>query len=471
MGTLGGIPLEVGDVLAKKYRLDGLIGEGGTGLVVAARHLQLDQPVAIKFLRTALSNEEIRLRFEREARAIEKLTNDHVVLLYDVGTLDDGEPFMVMEYLEGRDLARVLKEESKLPIADAVDCMLQVCEALAEAHAMGIVHRDLKPANLFLTRASDGAPFIKVVDFGISKFLDERLFSDESKQGPLEVTNAFTVLGSPRFMAPEQLRSSKDVDHRADLWSVGAVLFQLLSGRHAFNAETNVQASLRVLTAEPEDLCACAPHVPRELGAIVARCLVKDREARWQSAAELGAALAPFASERTREGLEVAREARSATRIAVAMSVAGPPSSEREERGPPSGGTTVMTVPKLRVPTPRTPIAPVSLGGTVPLAMMSPYRPVPPTSAGPPSAPISQPLSSQFVPPAVVMGPPSTATPSVPAPGRRFPSVAIVLSAVGLAAVLLGLVALTMVRRVATPRAPRAATSAIVPLDAGPASP
>src|SRR4051794_36022567 len=227
MGTLGGIPLDVGDVLAKKYRIERLVGEGGTGLVVAARHLQLERLVAIKFLRTALASDEIRTRFDREARAIAQIESEHVVLVLDVGALDDDSPYMVMEYLEGRDLAKILKEDGALGIEDAVDCMLQVCDALAQAHASGIIHRDLKPANLFLTRREDGGPHIKVVDFGISKILDPKLMHG----GPREMTAAFTVLGSPRYMAPEQLRNSKDVDGRADLWSIGAVMFQLITGK------------------------------------------------------------------------------------------------------------------------------------------------------------------------------------------------------------------------------------------------
>src|SRR4051794_4038244 len=193
MGTLGGIPLDVGDVLAKKYRIERLVGEGGTGLVVAARHLQLERLVAIKFLRTALASDEIRTRFEREARAIGQIESEHVVLVLDVGALDDFSPYMVMEYLDGRDLAKILKEDGPLSVEDAVDCMLQLCEALHEAHAAGIVHRDLKPANLFLTRREDGGPHIKVVDFGISKILDPKLLGPGSD--PKEMTNAFTVLG------------------------------------------------------------------------------------------------------------------------------------------------------------------------------------------------------------------------------------------------------------------------------------
>jgi eukaryotic-like serine/threonine-protein kinase len=317
MGTLGGIPLDVGDVLAKKYRLERLVGEGGTGVVVAARHLQLERVVAIKFLRTALASDEIRTRFEREARAIGQIESEHVVLVLDVGALDDYSPYMVMEYLEGRDLAKILKEDGALSIEDSVDCMLQVCEALEEAHANGIIHRDLKPANLFLTRREDGGPHIKVVDFGISKILDPKLMDG----GPKEMTAAFTVLGSPRYMAPEQLRNSKDVDGRADLWSIGAVMFQLITGKPAFDADSNVHASLAVLTKEAPLLRQLAPHAPVQLEAIINKCLSKDRTLRFQTAAELADALRPFASDHTRDSLERMQEAKVEPNVSIGLGV------------------------------------------------------------------------------------------------------------------------------------------------------
>jgi serine/threonine protein kinase len=318
MGTLGGIPLDVGDVLAKKYRLERLVGEGGTGVVVAARHLQLERDVAIKFLRAALASDEIRLRFEREARAIGQIESEHVVLVLDVGALDDGlAPYMVMEYLEGRDLAKILKEDGPLSIEDAVDCMLQVCEALEGAHQQGIIHRDLKPANLFLTRREDGGPHIKVVDFGISKILDPKMIDN----GPKEMTKAFTVLGSPRYMAPEQLRNSKDVDGRADLWSLGAVLFQLLAGKPAFDADNNINVSLAVLTKAAPLLRSVAPHVPAELEAIVDKCLTKDRAGRFQTAAELADALRPLASDPTRESLARLEQAKMEPNVNIGMHV------------------------------------------------------------------------------------------------------------------------------------------------------
>jgi eukaryotic-like serine/threonine-protein kinase len=317
MGTLGGIPLDVGDVLAKKYRLERLVGEGGTGVVVAARHLQLERLVAIKFLRTALASDEIRTRFEREARAIGQIESEHVVLVLDVGALDDYSPYMVMEYLEGRDLAKILKEDGALSIEDSVDCMLQVCEALDQAHANGIIHRDLKPANLFLTRREDGGPHIKIVDFGISKILDPKL----TDGGPKDMTAAFTVLGSPRYMAPEQLRNSKDVDDRADLWSIGAVMFQLITGKPAFDGDNNVHASLAVLTKDAPLLRQLAPHAPAELEAIVNKCLSKDRNGRFRSAAELADALRPFASDRTRDSLERMQEAKAEPNVSIGLGV------------------------------------------------------------------------------------------------------------------------------------------------------
>lgn len=291
---LSGLSVAEGDVVRERYRIEKIVGEGGTGVVVSATDVKERKKVAIKFLRRALETSELRTRFEREALAIAKLASEHVVAVLDAGTLDDGAPFMVMEHLEGRDLARVLKEDGPLPIPAAVDCMMQVCDALARAHELGIVHRDLKPANVFLEDRGDGKVHAKIVDFGISKFLDKRVLGGDDK--PPEMTSAFTMLGSPRYMAPEQVRNSKDVDSRADLWSVGVVLFQCVTGEHAFDAKTNVEASIAVLTSEPQSLCALAPTAPPGLEAVVRRCLTRDVAARFQTARELASALRPFGS-------------------------------------------------------------------------------------------------------------------------------------------------------------------------------
>lgn len=329
----------------KKYRVEGLVGEGGTGIVLAATHVQLGQRVALKFLRRALASEDLRTRFSREARAMTLIESDHVVSVLDAGALDDGSPYIVLEHLEGRDLARVLKEDGPLPVEEAVDCVLHVCEALRHAHAAGIVHRDLKPANLLLTRQRDGAVHVKVVDFGISKFLDPNLTGEGNRH---DVTAAHDVLGSPRFMAPEQLRSSRDVDGRADLWSVGAVLFQLITGKYAFEGVGNAQATIAVLTRDALRLSSLAPHVPPELDAIVARCLEKDLRRRFQTAEELAMALAPFASSRARESIDLRVLPPEPLRIPVASSstnaAADAPASDQELPRPRRSGLSKLAV-------------------------------------------------------------------------------------------------------------------------------
>jgi len=291
--VISGLSISEGDLIASRYMLGGVIGEGGTGIIVSATDTKDNKPVAIKFIRRALETNELRTRFEREARAIAKIASEHVVGLLDVGTLDDGAAFMVMEHLEGRDLSRILKEDGPMAIDRAVECMVQVCHALAKAHSAGIVHRDLKPANIFLEDKNDEKIHVKIFDFGISKILDKKLLDDGKTP---EMTNAFTMLGSPRYMAPEQVRNSKDVDARADLWSVGAVLFHLITGSYAFAAKNNVEASIMVLTQDAQKLCALQPTAPAGLEEVIRRCLTRDVAARYQTAFELEVALKPFAA-------------------------------------------------------------------------------------------------------------------------------------------------------------------------------
>jgi len=198
--------------LLGKYRVDRILGAGGIGIIVAAHHLQLDERVAIKFLLPdALKSADVVARFAQEARAAVKIKSEHVVRVIDVGTLPSGSPYMVMEYLEGIDLGGYLQLHGALPTAVAAEFVLQACEAIAEAHALGIVHRDLKPPNLFVTRAADGSPLIKVLDFGIAK----------AGVGDLQITRTQAVMGSPGYMSPEQMRSSKSADARRDIWAIG----------------------------------------------------------------------------------------------------------------------------------------------------------------------------------------------------------------------------------------------------------
>src|SRR5512132_1665322 len=209
------VPVE-GEVLAGKYRVERILGKGGMGVVVAAMHLQLGQRVAIKSLLEDATQETVS-RFIREARAAVRLKSEHTARVLDVGDLPDGAPYMVMEYLDGNDLSHLLRSGGALPTADAVLYVLHACEAMAEAHSIGIIHRDLKPANLFLTRGADGAPTIKVLDFGISKLMHEQQGEDE-----VQLTRTSALLGSPLYMSPEQLRSAREATVQSDIWSLGA---------------------------------------------------------------------------------------------------------------------------------------------------------------------------------------------------------------------------------------------------------
>ena len=288
-----------GDILAGKYRVERVLGVGGMGVVVAAHHIQLDEKVALKFLLPeALGNPEAVARFAREARAAVKIKSEHVARVSDVGTLPNGSPYMVMEYLEGGDLAAWIKQRGALPIEQAVEFVLQACVAVADAHALGIVHRDLKPANLFCIRRSDGQLTIKVLDFGISKM------NDVSGVAAGSVTRTSALMGSPLYMSPEQMRSSKDVDSLTDIWALGIILFELITARPAFLAESVTELAIKVASEPTPAIQSLRADVPAGLAAIVARCLEKDRRRRFANVAELAVALLPFAPKRARASVE-----------------------------------------------------------------------------------------------------------------------------------------------------------------------
>jgi serine/threonine-protein kinase len=288
-----------GEILAGKYRVERILGIGGMGVVVAARHIELDNRVAIKFLLPLfLSNQEAVARFAREARAAVKIQNEHVARVTDVGTLPNGAPYMVMDYLEGEDLAAWLEQRGPLPVDQAVEFVLQACVAVADAHALGIVHRDLKPANLFCVRRTDGQLSIKVLDFGISKMADMTGLASGS------VTRTSAMMGSPSYMAPEQMRSSKDVDGRTDIWALGVILFELIAGRPAFLAETVPAMAIKIATEPAPAIQNLRPDVPAGLEAILLKCLEKDRTRRYANVAELAVALLPFAPPRAKASVE-----------------------------------------------------------------------------------------------------------------------------------------------------------------------
>ena len=284
----------IGDVIGGKYRLERLIGEGGMGYVYAARHEELDELFAVKVLEVDREGStKDAQRMLREARATMRLKNEHVVRVVDASA-GDTHPYMVMELLDGIDLEQLVARAGPLPITEAVDYVLQAGEALAEAHALGMVHRDVKPANLILTKRADGRALVKVVDFGISKSTQDRPGAKNHKT--TSATEVGAVFGSPAYMSPEQLRSTKDVDARTDVWSTGVVLFELLTGELPFDGETRVALSIAVATAPPARLAERRPDVPPELEQIVLACLQKMPDHRVPSIAELASRLRPFAS-------------------------------------------------------------------------------------------------------------------------------------------------------------------------------
>ena len=290
----------VGETLAGKYRIIRLIACGGMGAVYEVHHEILDQSVALKvLLPEAAEHTGAAARFINEAKASARIRNEHVAQVMDVGRLDNGSVYIVLELLKGADLARVLEQQGALPLEDAVDYCLQALEALAEAHSLGIVHRDLKPANLFLAQREKGAPMVKVLDFGISK-----LIGTERKQHGDPVTDSRALLGSPSYMSPEQVRSSKHIDARSDIWSMGVILYRLLAKQPPFEGDNLGTVLAAILESTPTPIRQYRPEVPEALERVILRCLDRNRDTRFQSVDELAEALMPFAPPKARYSLD-----------------------------------------------------------------------------------------------------------------------------------------------------------------------
>jgi eukaryotic-like serine/threonine-protein kinase len=278
---------EPGTILAGKYRVEGLLGQGGMGVVLAVTHIPLCKLVALKLMRPDLAIDKgAAQRFVREARAASLLRSEHIVRVIDLDTLADGSPYIAMEYLEGEDLGAVLARRGTIPAHEAATYIVQVCEAIGEAHAANIVHRDLKPANLFLTHRAH-TPCVKVLDFGVSKIIAGGPLADD-----VASTDTKSLVGSPHYMAPEQLISAKSVDPRTDVWALGCILYELVSGTSPFatgGALAQVLASILRDHVPPP-----GPDLPPGFVEVVERCLEKDPARRFQRVSELSAALAPF---------------------------------------------------------------------------------------------------------------------------------------------------------------------------------
>jgi serine/threonine-protein kinase len=275
-----------GEIIDGKYRVESVLGEGGMGVVLAAHHELLEQRVAVKVLTS--SDKQALMRFSLEAKATAQLKSEHVARVMDVGALPSGAPFIVMEYLEGCDLGELLKLQGRLGVTDAVGYVMEALDGLAQAHALDIIHRDLKPANLFLAVQPNGASIVKLVDFGISKSIASR------RSGTTGVlTGDHSTVGSPTYMAPEQIRSPKDIDGRSDLWAMGVVLYELLSGAPPFRGDSVGEIFAAVLEKTPPRLSSIVPEVPAGLSEVVATCM-SDREVRYKNVLELARDLAPY---------------------------------------------------------------------------------------------------------------------------------------------------------------------------------
>jgi serine/threonine-protein kinase len=288
-----------GEVLDGKYKIEKLLGEGGMGAVAKATHVLRRAPVALKFMSPAvLSMSGAVERFINEGVAASQIDSDHVVKVFDVGRLPSGSPYLVMEYLEGCDLSQLLERDGgRLPMLRAVNFTLQILRALQAAHAAGIVHRDMKPSNCFVITKDGDGDFVKLVDFGISKVRT----GDDAPSGNLTRTNS--ALGTPLYMSPEQARSPKDVDQRTDLYSTGAILYEMLTGRTPYTSETGefTEILYKIFTTDPDPIRSFRPDLPDGFAAAVHRALLRDLGQRFASALDMAEAIAMYGDEKSQQ--------------------------------------------------------------------------------------------------------------------------------------------------------------------------
>jgi eukaryotic-like serine/threonine-protein kinase len=397
--------LQVGTLVAGKYRIadEGVLGTGGMGTVVAATDVQVGRKVALKFLKPEASgSDEAVARFVREARAAACLRSEHAVRIIEAGT-DGGVPFIAMERLEGADLGRFTAARGgSLPPSEAVGYLLQAAEALAEAHAQGIVHRDLTPANLFVARRPDGTPLVKVLDFGISKL------SAEATSISLRLTRATVLVGTPAYMAPEQMVGAADVDGRADIWSLGVILYELLSGKPPFQAPSFIELCLKVTNEPHLPLARARAGLPPGLCAVVERCLMKAPARRFPDITALTTALAHHGPDAAAPSAPRMRRRRTALVLTVATAVA-------------LAGIALVT---MNQPPPATATATAT---AAPPPAASP-APVPPPAPPPPAAaettpPAAKPAKRRRARATVRRSAPPPAPAPVVAPGNHGPIV------------------------------------------------
>jgi serine/threonine-protein kinase len=460
----------IGEIFVDKYRVDAFLGHGGMGIVALCTHLGLNERVAIKMLRRdVLDDADAVERFMREAQAAVKLKSEFVARVTDVGRSRTNVPYMVMEYLEGHDLGELLDERGSLGLPWAVELTLQACEALAEAHSLGIVHRDVKPTNLFVTWRPDGSALIKVLDFGISKALTGNA---------MRLTQTQSLLGTPAYMSPEQMRSARMVDARTDIWSLGTVLYEMLEGHRPFEAESFSEMCVKVAVDAPDPMTA----TPLALQQVVLRCLEKSPEQRYASMADLARDLVPFSQDPHQAQVLVERMSRTLRRSQVLEWSSSPGSVSGAMRAAPSGTSAPMSIVvadasgSVRVarsaetgavdPAGATAVAGAPLGaapvGSAPAILLPEPVPVP--------SPVPSPARPSGSGPAVAVpavgrrsGPRSAVseTMAVTRPPRRVPvAITVAIAAVVVAAAAIG-VAISLART--PPRDPPGARPEAVP--------
>jgi eukaryotic-like serine/threonine-protein kinase len=415
----------IGRVLHDRYKVEKRIGKGGMGVVYLAEHVLLRRKVALKTLSEgAFASEELIARFHREATAAAAVGNEHVVGVTDMGQLDDGSYFVVLEYLDGIELAHAVAEDGPFKVRRAARLIMQLCEALTAVHAAGIVHRDLKPENLFLVEKNGDRDFLKVLDFGVCKARGtERL-------GERPLTRTGASLGTPQFMAPEQIENSAAADARTDIYAAGALLFFVLTGRPPFEDSALPRLFMRICSEPPPPIRASRPELPEELEAVIARAMARNPDDRFPTSEALRTALEPFATgdtpfesaqtQITAQPLPPApttlellptprfRSKRIAQAAVLALLVGAALAASALTSRPPESS------PRTAAPHPDAPSAP-----TVKLDLTAATDPEPPKAAAPP-VPITEPAKARkrqtpaALPPAAT--PPSDAqlTPEAP---------------------------------------------------------
>jgi len=424
----------IGEIFVDKYRVERILGHGGMGVVAMCTHLALHEHVAIKMLRKdVLDDADAVERFMREAQAAVKLKSEYVARVIDVGRSSANVPYMVMEYLDGEDLGQLLEDRRTLGVPWAVEITMQCCEALAEAHSLGIAHRDVKPTNLFVTWRPDGSAIIKVLDFGIAKLTDK-----------MELTQTQSLLGTPAYMSPEQMRSARSVDRRTDIWSLGTVLYEMLEGRRPFEAESFSEMCVKVAVDPP----GAMTQTPPGLQQVVLRCLEKAPEQRYPSMAELARDLVPFAHDPHQAQVLVERMARMLRR-SEGLPVENPASS--------SGAIRLPSSEHLAESSP----VPAPLSTPPPIAAPAPAAAPAAADAPPPAGDAASPTEPVR---AERSGPALSDTLAVTRPRRRG---VLVIATIVIAAAAVG-VAISVAR---TPDPPASAARSAPPAPASPPAP